>query len=108
MLMLFLISVALGQEPATIGLTPGYIYKFRCEGRLLVSGVGSDSLIRLEPLPKELGCGVLVKPLGRTGTSNLILETSTGTVSRLIEVRTSTSKPRTSDLEIVVQGGSEK
>ncbi len=72
------------EEP--LRLTSGYIYKLRCEGRLLISAIGNDALLRLEPLPKESGCGAVLKPLGPTGTTNLLLETSTGSVSRWVEV----------------------
>ena len=71
---------------AAIKLHPGFIYKFKCEGRLLVSAVGNDSLLRIEALPKESGCAVLVKPKATRGITNIYLETSSGTVTRVLEV----------------------
>lgn len=82
--LLLLGQPAIGSEP--IKIYPGYVSKIHCEGRLLVSAVGNDSMVRLEALPKDLGCGVLLKPLVSAGQTNLILETTGGTVERLIEV----------------------
>lgn len=69
-----------------IRIAPGYVYKLRCEGRLILSAIGNESLFRLEALPREVGCGALLKATAPSGVTNLILETSTGTVKRLIEI----------------------
>lgn len=61
-------------------LKVGFVTKLACEGRLFVSAVGNDRLVSLEALPKELGCAVMLKPIGGVGETNLILETSSGTV----------------------------
>ncbi|MBU6154133.1 MAG: hypothetical protein KGP28_07510 [Bdellovibrionales bacterium] len=71
----------------TLRLKFGYVEKLSCKGKLFVSAVGNEALVHLEALPKELGCGVILKPLQRSGKTNLILETSTGTVIRTVEVR---------------------
>ena len=47
----------------------------------------------LEALPQNLGCGVILKPL-RPGSTNMILETSTGTIERLISVEDGAGKPK--------------
>lgn len=87
-----------------IRLHPGYIVKVHCEGRLLVSAVGNDSLVRLEALPKELGCGVLLKPLAPAGRTNLILETSAGTLNRTVEIQAVARSPHAEDLEFFLKG----
>ena len=70
-----------------IRVYPGFVTKVQCEGKLFVSAVGNDLLVQLEALPKELGCGVILKPTGRaTGKTNLLLETSTGTIDQELEV----------------------
>ena len=72
---------------AAIALAFGFVTKITCEGRLLVSAVGNDAIVQVEALPKDVGCGVLIKPLIKSGTTNLILETSLGTITRTIEVK---------------------
>jgi hypothetical protein len=47
---------------------------------------GNEAMVRLEALPKELGYAVILKPLVSSRKTNLILETSTGTTERLIDV----------------------
>ena len=71
----------------TILLTFGYVKKIPCEGRLYISVIGNSKLVQLEALPKELGCGVVLKPLATSGRTNLILETSTGTIEEEIIIR---------------------
>ena len=82
-----LVCTRLAHAAGTLKLSTGLIYKIQCEGRLLVSAVGNDEILRLEALPKELGCGALLKPTGKLGTTNLVLETSTGTLTRWVEVQ---------------------
>lgn len=77
----------------------GYLTKLQCEGRLLVSAIGNEALIRLEALPKELGCGVLLKPRSSSGRTNLFLETTTGSLSRIIEI-SSLGKPSPLELNL--------
>jgi hypothetical protein len=89
-----IIVVAVGLSASAAGATPpslrlyvGFVTKLQCEGRLLVSAVGNESLVQLEALPRELGCGAILKPTGRaTGRTNLLLETSTGTLDLEIEI----------------------
>ncbi len=99
---LFISSSVSAEE--VLKLYPGFITKVRCEGRLFVSAIGNDALVRLESLPKELGCGVLLKPLSGSARTNLILETSTGTVRRVIAIAPSSESPRASDLEYRAKG----
>ena len=73
-------------------LRAGFVQKISCEGRLYLSAVGNDTLVQLEPLPKELGCAVILKPLASRGRTNLILETSAGNITRAIEI--SSVKPQ--------------
>jgi len=78
-------QICLGSADA-LRLQVGYVYRLRCEGRLLVSAVGNDQLLRLEALPRELGCGAILKPLQASGRTNLVLETSSGTLVRSVEL----------------------
>ena len=81
------LSLPARAEPSAIKLYPGFVVKVQCEGKLLVSAIGNDAWITLEALPKELGCGVILKPTGRgIGKSNLLLETSTGTIDREVDI----------------------
>jgi len=81
------LSLPAWAEQSPVKLYPGFVVKVQCEGKLLVSAVGNDAWITLEALPKELGCGVILKPTGRgLGKSNLLLETSTGTIDREVEI----------------------
>ena len=73
-----------GEEVIKVRL--GYVTKVACEGRLYISAIGNESLVGIEALPKELGCAVMLKPMGRSGMTNLILETSLGTVLRDVRV----------------------
>jgi hypothetical protein len=86
----------------TLKLYPGFVTKLQCEGRLLVSAVGDDNLVHLEPLPKVLGCGVLLKPLmgphRETRSTNLLLETSTGPIRRMISIAGPSEKPKLPEL----------
>jgi hypothetical protein len=68
-----------------INLKLGFLKKVNCKGRLYASGVGNESIVELEALPSNIGCGVILKPV-RGGTTNLILETSTGTIEKSLHV----------------------
>lgn len=102
-----LLAAARASETGPVRLYPGYITRIQCEGRLLISAVGNDALVRLEALPKELGCGVLLKPAVGAGRTNLVLETSTGTIERLLEVEPVKAQPRGSDLRYFLKGGAQ-
>ena len=105
-ILLFIQSIAaFAVEP--IRLTPGYIYKLHCHGRLYVSAVGDDRLLRIEALPKEIGCGAVVKSSLTKGSTNLILETSTGTVFRQVEIDPTFGKPRKVDIVVSESEGEE-
>ena len=84
---------ALSAPSPVLKLWPGYVYRLRCEGRLLVSAVGNEALLQLEALPKELGCGAILKPLAPSGRSNILLETSTGSIARSVEIARTGSEP---------------
>ena len=89
---------------AVIRLYPGFVTKIQCEGRLLVSAIGNDAWVQLEALPKELGCGVILKPTGKgVGRTNLLLETSTGTIDREVEIEAGT--PSAQERVIRVKAG---
>lgn len=70
--------------PALI-LRKGFLKKVECKGRLFASGVGNDLIVEMEVLPSNLGCGVILKPVA-AGSTNLILETSTGSIEKTIVV----------------------
>ena len=81
------LALAAGPFAELIILYAGYLTQVKCSGRLLVSAIGNDRLVILEPLPKDLGCGVVLKPTGIAGRTNLLLETSTGPISLMVDVR---------------------
>lgn len=101
-----LISSALASDPA-LRLYPGYTTKVLCQGKLHLSVVGSEQLVQLEALPKELGCGVFLRPRAGSGRTNLILETSTGSVERIVEIRAAGTPPVLSELAYSIGGNSE-
>jgi hypothetical protein len=90
-----------------IKLYPGYVTKLACQGRLLVSAVGNEELVRLDALPRELGCGVLLKPRKAAGRTNLLLETSTGSVRMIVTIGPVNGVPSSVDLAAFVQGGAQ-
>ena len=86
---IFILILLLGSSvyaEDVLKLRAGFVKKLTCEGKLYASSIGNDNLVRLEALPKELGCAVILKPIASSGRTNLILETSTGTMERLIEI----------------------
>lgn len=97
---------ALAEEAPLVRLHPGYVTKITCPGRLLASAVGSDHAVKLEALPKELGCSVLLKPLSTLGRTNLLLETTAGSFTRILEVSPSGQRPTSRDLLIDLRGPS--
>lgn len=96
---LFAFGTSLMSIPAfakeTIQLRQGFLKKVECKGRLYASGVGDETIVEMEALPSNIGCGVILKPV-RTGSTNLILETSTGTFEKTLGVL---SRPRTSKIK---------
>lgn len=87
----------------SVKIAQGYVYKFRCEGRLLVSAVGDERLVRLEALPREIGCGAIVKSVSGLGITNIIFETTQGSFSRVIQITSHSQIPKSTDVLI---GGS--
>ena len=88
---LLLVCAALSQASAraemqNLSVFHGFVTKIRCDGRILAKSGGSDQLLQVEPLPQALGCGVFVRPLSKSGSTNLILETSAGTIHRIISI----------------------
>lgn len=79
----------------SIELHYGYISKLECEGKLLISAIGNQELVKLDALPEAVGCGVLLKPLQKTGATNLVLETSTSSIEISIHVLNSAPRPGT-------------
>ncbi len=65
----------------------GYLTQIHCRGRLYLSSMGNSELIQWEAFPKEMGCGVVLKPKGLLGSTDLLLKTSTGDFHLLIEVQ---------------------
>lgn len=98
-------AVAADRPEAVIPVYPGYVTRIQCEGRLLVSAIGDDRVVRLESLPKDLGCGILLKPVAGNGRTNLLIETSTGTIERVVQVQSSHTSPQAGDLSFVLKGG---
>lgn len=99
------LSTAEASKPELIRIYSNYVTSVRCEGRLLISAIGNENLFRLEPLPQGIGCGVLIKPLSAKGRTNLFLETSTGTIEKVVEVLPADRNPSVSDLKIFLKGG---
>jgi hypothetical protein len=62
------------------------LHRVPCKGRIYVSAIGNESNVRLEELPREFGCGVILKPLVASGQTSLILETLVGTDEKAIEI----------------------
>jgi hypothetical protein len=83
---------------SALQLPVGYIIKATCHGRLLISAVGDEQLVELSALPRELGCGVLLKPKVERGKTNLILETTSGTVNQVVEI--TKNAPRLLEVEL--------
>jgi hypothetical protein len=100
------VSGACYADVQVLRLYPGYVTRIQCQGRLLMSAVGNDALLRLEALPKELGCGAILKPVASVGRTNLILESSTGTIQRVLEIAPTKVPPGESDLHFEVRGDS--
>ena len=96
------LAAAEGNQPIT--LYPGFVTKIRCQGRLLVSAVGNEELVERSALPSEIGCGLILKPGSKSGQTNLIIETTTGSVSRTLVVTHSGSIQPHLETEIQVRG----
>lgn len=92
-------------ERNIVKLYPGYVTKILCKGRLLVSALGDDQIVQKSALPSEVGCGLLLKPLAFSKRTNLILETSTGTVKRTIEIAKPGVEQPSVQAEILVEAG---
>lgn len=88
------------QSASTLFLYVGFVTKFRCQGRLLISSIGNEALVKRSVLPDQVGCGILLSPQAPSGKTNLILETSTGTLQRLIEIREKPPAAGLMDLDV--------
>ena len=101
-----LIAAALSQaavhaETQNLSVFYGFVTKIHCEGRVLASAIGNDQLVQLEPMPNAIGCGVVLKPVSKSGSTNIILETSSGTVHRTISIIDPQGRmPKAADLMI--------
>lgn len=100
---MFTLRTSEASEP--IRVHPGYVYKFRCSGRLLVSAIGNEKLVRIEALPKETGCSVLAKTEAAHGATNIYLETTVESVNRIIEIVP--GRPNLTDLDRSLSGGAQ-
>lgn len=83
---------ARAEAAENVNLAFGFVTKLSCRGRLLISAIGDDRLFELSALPKEIGCGVLLRPKQSSGHTNLILETTGGTIHRLLTISKSAQK----------------
>jgi hypothetical protein len=63
------------KEPLRLRL--GFVKKLECRGKLYLSSIGDSKVVELEALPPTLGCAAVLKPKA-AGSTNLILETSSG------------------------------
>jgi hypothetical protein len=59
----------------------------------------------MDPLPKDSGCAVLLKPLVSKGRTNLLIETSSGTSLVMVEVLPGANLKRPEDLDLRIRGG---
>lgn len=104
LLLLLLAGSSFAATTNPIVLYAGYLTKLRCEGKLLISAVGDPKLLVLEALPAQVGCGVLIKPLARTGRTNLALETTTGSISIILEIVPAPGRVTSAQLDLKVRG----
>ncbi len=93
------VSVAQAEIP-TFSLYAGYLTQVHCRGRLFVSSVGDPHLLQLEAFPKELGCGVVLKPKGPLGATDLLLKTSTGDYHFIVDIQKAPLGLKSTQLEI--------
>lgn len=91
-----------GSETETLNLYVGYLTQVHCKGRLFLSSVGDPNLVRWEAFPKELGCGVVLKPKGAYGSTDLLLKTSTGDSHFILNIQKSPISVRPDQLEFQV------
>ena len=91
---IFLLTLAVHSyaQDTTIKLRPGYVYKFNCTGKLVLSAVGNEQLVERASLPPDSGCGLIVKPLTQQGDTNLWIETSTGSFEVKLEISSKAGK----------------
>jgi len=90
-------------SPKPISVRSGFITRAHCEGRLLAAATGNPALLHIEPVPKEMGCAVLLKAEHAPGRTDLILETTAGTSHHWVEI-IAAPPTRLSDLEVDAQG----
>ncbi|MCM0604480.1 MAG: hypothetical protein KA715_00145 [Xanthomonadaceae bacterium] len=79
-------------QDTTIKLRPGYVYKFHCSGKLILSAVGNEQLVERASLPADSGCGLIIKPLTHQGDTNLWIETTTGSFEVKLEITSKAGK----------------
>ena len=108
-LLIFSLNISVwATEISGFSVYAGYLTQVHCRGRLFVSSVGDPNLIQWEAFPKELGCGVVLKPKGPLGTTDLLLKTSTGDYHFIFDIRKPPSPLKPELLEIQAErGGSE-
>ena len=98
-------------KPDTIILYAGFGREIVCEGRLLGSYLGNTAIIDKDVVPPELGCGLILTPTIRAGSTNLIIKTSVGGAQRILEIRSappSNLALATAPVRIKTSGGEEK
>ena len=95
-------GVVIGSE---IELYPGYVSRIDCTGKLILTSIGNDKLVQIEPLPDALGCGLLLKPLQMSGTTNLVLESSSQSATAVVQVLDNRKPKSAKDLRYQLKGG---
>jgi hypothetical protein len=80
------------KKPEVLYLYPGFVTKVECEGRLYLSSVGNEKIVDRQEIPTQFGCGLMLKPKARGGKTNLKIETSTGSIERLLVISAKASK----------------
>jgi len=93
---------ALGSEMPPVRLYLGFVTRVQCVGSLKSSALGDPMLVQVEALPREMGCGLLLKPK-KSGRSNLIVITGSGNTHRIIEVESAErGRIKRGDLEVLL------
>ena len=97
-----------GNVNSTLSVYLGYLTQIHCRGRLFLSSVGNSKLLHLEAIPKEIGCGVVLQSKGQTGTTDLLLKTSTGDFHFILEIKNPPLNLRPEQLEVEIEAASLK
>ena len=102
------VTVSADESHSAVPIYLGYISQIHCKGRLILSSVGNPKLVNLSAIPKELGCGVLIEAQVESGTTDILLKTSTGDIHRILEILKSKNQLTASQLEIYFNSDMQK